>query len=175
MSHKDEETSATQDDDSGTNAETVDKTATRVMILNPSATISTQGLEVVPRSLDGAGNLGVYQTALQDKEQAQESNPLSTLDAIIRLGNLHSDQGKLMEAEEMYSLALRGREKALGAEHPLTLNTVNNLGNLYVDQGRLKQAEVMYERALRGYEKALGPEHMSTLDTINNLGNLYTS
>jgi tetratricopeptide (TPR) repeat protein len=90
------------------------------------------------------------------------------------LGDLYSDQGKPVEAEQIYQRALQGYEKAWGPEHTSTLDTVNNLGLLYADQGKLAEAE-MHQRALQGYEKAWGPEHTSTLDTVNNLGLLYKS
>ncbi|KAM3074278.1 hypothetical protein ACMFMF_006294 [Clarireedia jacksonii] len=89
------------------------------------------------------------------------------------LGNLYADQGKLVEAEQMYQRALQGYEKAWGPEHTSTLDTVNNLGILYADQGKLVEAEQMYQRALQGKEKAWGLEHTSTLNTVNNLGILY--
>lgn len=89
------------------------------------------------------------------------------------LGSLYADEGKLVEAEQMYQQALQGYEKALGAAHASTLNTANNLGDLYADQGSLDVAEQMYQRALHGKEKALGAEHPLTLDTVNNLGVLY--
>jgi tetratricopeptide (TPR) repeat protein len=75
------------------------------------------------------------------------------------LGFLYADQGKLVEAEQMYQQALQGKEKAWGPEHTSTLATVNNLGALYADQGKLVEAEQMYQRALQGYEKAWGPMH----------------
>ncbi|KAK7177365.1 NB-ARC and TPR domain protein [Paraphaeosphaeria sporulosa] len=90
-----------------------------------------------------------------------------------KLGMLYAAQGKLAEAEAMYSRTLQGYEEALGPKHTSTLMTVNNLGNLYADQGKLAEAEAMYSRALQGYEEALGPKHTSTLQTVNNLGNLY--
>jgi tetratricopeptide (TPR) repeat protein len=94
------------------------------------------------------------------------------LDAILRLGNLYAEQGKLTEAEAMYQRALKGREVYV-TEHPSTLDTVNNLGLLYRNQGKLTEAEAMYRRALQGKEDVLGIEHPSTLDTVNNLGILY--
>ncbi|KAG2411912.1 hypothetical protein HFD88_009468 [Aspergillus terreus] len=102
-----------------------------------------------------------------------QNDTIGIWNALHRIGNLYSDQGKLKEAEDMYQRALVGYEKALGPDHLSTLDTVNNLGNLYADQGKLKEAEEMYQRALAGYEKALGPEYLSILDTVNNLGNLY--
>jgi tetratricopeptide (TPR) repeat protein len=93
------------------------------------------------------------------------------LDAILRLGNLYAEQGKLTEAEAMYQRALKGREVYV-TEHPSTLDTVNNLGLLYRNQGKLTEAEAMYQRVLKGRE-VHGIEHPSTLDTVNNLGLLY--
>ena len=93
--------------------------------------------------------------------------------AYFSLGYLFNDQGKLVEAEQMYQRVLQGYEKAWGPEHTSTLGTVNNLGLLYKNQGKLVEAEQMYQRALQGYQKAWGPEHTSTLDTVNNLGLLY--
>ncbi|KAL5330675.1 hypothetical protein ACEPPN_000194 [Leptodophora sp. 'Broadleaf-Isolate-01'] len=91
------------------------------------------------------------------------------------LGLLYANQGKLVEAEQMYQRALQGYEKAWGPDHTSTLDTVNNLAVLYADQGKLIEAEQMYQRALQGYEKAWGPEHTSTLRTVNNLAALYAS
>jgi tetratricopeptide (TPR) repeat protein len=68
--------------------------------------------------------------------------------AFHNLGNLYADQGKLAEAEKMYTRALQGKEEALGPDHTSTLSTVNNLGNLYANQGKLAEAEEMYTRAL---------------------------
>jgi tetratricopeptide (TPR) repeat protein len=89
------------------------------------------------------------------------------------LGLLYADQGKLVEAEQMFQRALQSFEKAWVLEHTSTLDTVNNLGIIYANQGKLDEAEQMYQRALQGKEKAWGPEHMSTLSTFNNLGILY--
>src|SRR6266480_4524254 len=93
--------------------------------------------------------------------------------ALIRLGNMYLDQGKLNESEKIYQRVRQGFEKALGPDHTSTFVVVNNLGMLYRDQGKLDEAEKMLQRALQGHEKALGPEHTSTLQTVNNLGRLY--
>ena len=91
------------------------------------------------------------------------------------LGYLYANQGKLVEAKQMYQRALQGYEKAWGPDHTSTLDTVNNLGLLYADQGKLVEAEQMCQRALQGYEKAWGPDYTSTLSTVNNLANLYAN
>ena len=91
---------------------------------------------------------------------------------VNNLGTLHSGQGKLAEAEQMYLRALAGKEKALGPDHRSTLSTVNNLGNLYGDQGKLAEAEQMYQRALMEFRKSLGSEHPSTVIVMSNLKQL---
>ncbi|KAK5246710.1 hypothetical protein LTR20_007356 [Exophiala xenobiotica] len=117
--------------------------------------------------------LGKWQDVGNQGETIYDEKLDDIHDALLGLGNLYRDQGKLVQAETMYQRALQGYEKALGQEHTSTLDTINNLGGLYADQGKLAQAESMYQRALQGYEKALGQEHTSTLNTVNNLGNLY--
>jgi len=82
------------------------------------------------------------------KEKAWGPEHTSTLDTVNNLGILYRNQGKLVEAEEMYQRALDGKEKTWGPEHTSTLDTVNNLGLLYADQGKLAEAEKMYQRAL---------------------------
>ncbi len=98
--------------------------------------------------------------------------------ALHQLGMLFAEQGKLAEAEAMYSRALQGYEEALGPKHTSTLATVNNLGLLYADQGRLAEAEAMYSRALQGYEEALGSEllplYLPALNTMFAFGDLFS-
>jgi hypothetical protein len=53
--------------------------------------------------------------------------------ALYKIGRLYADQGKLVEAEQMYQQPLQGREKAWGLEHTSTLSAVN-LGLLYANQ-----------------------------------------
>ena len=70
------------------------------------------------------------------------------------LGLLYADQGKLVEAEQMYQRALQGYDKAWGPEHTSTLGTVNNLvssmlnrqagrGSADVTAGAARQGEGM--------------------------------
>jgi hypothetical protein len=55
----------------------------------------------------------------------------STLSTVNNLGILYADQGKIVEAEEMYVRALRGYEKAVGKDHWRTQTATRNLQNLY--------------------------------------------
>ncbi|KAG0649430.1 hypothetical protein D0Z07_4480 [Hyphodiscus hymeniophilus] len=91
------------------------------------------------------------------------------------LGLLYLGQGKLAEAEPLFTRALQGNEEALGPRDISTLVTVNNLGHVYFGQGKLVKAEAKFTRALQGYEEALGPRDIETLQTVITLGNLYNS
>ena len=78
-----------------------------------------------------------------------------------QLGNLYADQGKLAEAEAMYSRALQGYEEALAPILLQTflpaLNTMFNLGGLLSRTYREDKAKIMYTRALVGYITIQGP------------------
>jgi hypothetical protein len=50
---------------------------------------------------------------------------------VYSLGMLFFDQGKLAEAEVMFTRALQGFTEVLGQKHISILNTVNSLGILY--------------------------------------------
>ena len=68
----------------------------------------------------------------------------STLYTTHNLGYLYRDQGKLVEAEHMYTRALEGYGNALGPKHSDTLRTARNLGRVYKKQGRFAKAEKLY-------------------------------
>jgi tetratricopeptide (TPR) repeat protein len=74
-------------------------------------------------------------SALQGYEEALGPKHTSTLQTVGNLGILYMNQGKLAEAEAMYTRALQGYEEALGPKHTSTLQTVGNLGLLYTNQG----------------------------------------
>jgi Tfp pilus assembly protein PilF len=58
----------------------------------------------------------MYQRALQGKEKALGPDHTSTLDKVNYLAALYADQGKLVEAEQMYRQALQSYEKAIGSK-----------------------------------------------------------
>lgn len=93
--------------------------------------------------------------------------------AFFYLAMLHEDQGKYVEAENIYLRALLGDEKARGPDHPLTLVTRHKLATFYANQGKYAEAKEMYIRALRVSKKALGPDHPSTLATLQNLATVH--
>jgi hypothetical protein len=84
-----------------------------------------------------------------------------TLLTVGNLGLLYADQGKLAEAEAMYTRALQGYEEALGPQFVLSylpvLNTTFAFGNLLSQTAREMMAKGMYTRALSGYTTVQGP------------------
>ncbi|KAJ2986546.1 hypothetical protein NUW58_g4974 [Xylaria curta] len=92
-----------------------------------------------------------------------------------RLGNLHQQQDKTKEAEELYQHAIQGYAKAFGPGHVLTLDAVRDLGILYKEQNKLEEAEELYQRALRVSTEALGPDHTLTLCIVHSLGAVYVT
>ncbi|KAL9095787.1 MAG: hypothetical protein Q9165_001784 [Trypethelium subeluteriae] len=97
----------------------------------------------------------------------------NALDTVNSQGYLYADEGRLAEAEVMYTQALRAFEDLLGANNISTLLIVNNLGSLYRDQGKLAEAEQMYRRALQGKEETFGLEDPTTISTMISLGSIY--
>ena len=77
------------------------------------------------------------------------------------LGDLYEDQGKLAEAEAMYTRALQGYEEALGpklvSSYIPALNTMANLGNVYSMTSEKDMAKTVYTRALSGFATVQGP------------------
>ena len=71
--------------------------------------------------------------ALKGYEEAGGLEHTSTLHTVNNLNLLYANQGKIVEAEEMYMRTVRGYEKAWGAEHTSPLDTINNLGILCED------------------------------------------
>ena len=105
----------------------------------------------------------MYQRALQGKEKAWGPDHTSTLDTVNNLANLYSDQGKLVEAEQMYQRTLQGYQEAIGPDDIITyvpaLNTIWGLGCLFELQADITKARTMFAKAICGYEQVFGPEH----------------
>jgi tetratricopeptide (TPR) repeat protein len=67
------------------------------------------------------------------------------------LGILHKAQGRLGEAEQMYTRALRGYKAPSSVcvqQYLPALNTLQNMGDLYAKQDEIAKAHAMYARAL---------------------------
>ncbi|KAF7502264.1 hypothetical protein GJ744_006286 [Endocarpon pusillum] len=79
----------------------------------------------------------------------------STLFIVNNLGNFYANQGKLAEAEAMYSRVLQGYKMAIGPEllysYIPALNTMFAFGDLFSRTDHKDMAKVIYIRALSGY------------------------
>lgn len=91
------------------------------------------------------------------------------LNTVKNLAMIYCHQGKLEEAEKLYSRVLSECEVALGLEHLSTLTTLHNLGILHRDSGRLHVAEAMLESALDVMKRTLDPNHPTITTVSNNL------
>ncbi len=69
----------------------------------------------------------MYVRALQGYEEALGPDHTSTVNTVHNLGELYSDQVKLVEAEAMFTRALQGCEEALGPNHASILYTVYSI------------------------------------------------
>lgn len=103
----------------------------------------------------------MYTQALKGKEETLGPKHISTLSTVNSLGVLYKSQGKLAEAEVMYTRALQGYEDALGfqimSSYIPALNTMLVFGDLLSQTGRKDMAKGMYVRALSGYIVVQGP------------------
>ena len=64
----------------------------------------------------------------------------STFSSMWNLGRLLEDQGKLREAEALYSEALTGRSRVLGRAHPHTQDVCTVLVRVLTAQGKVRDA-----------------------------------
>ncbi|OXV11525.1 hypothetical protein Egran_00714 [Elaphomyces granulatus] len=115
----------------------------------------------------------IYKSVLRGREEALGFNDVSTLDTVSQLGFVYHKQGKLENAEKMYTRALSNTHiftPDTGSNQLFTLRNANNLGVLYMNQNKLQKAEGMYKLARSGYERVPGSSHLHSLDTISNLG-----
>ena len=85
-----------------------------------------QSRKLVFRSRQDERSRRHVQQALARFEKALGPENRSTLGTVKNLGLLYSAQGKMREAEDMYTRALAGMEKAWGPEDKTTLDTRYN-------------------------------------------------
>ena len=87
------------------------------------------------------------------------------------LGYLYANQGKLVEAKQMYQRALQGYEKAISPDLISTyvpaLTITFNLGLLFEREDDITTARTMFSEALRGYKQVFGPDHAKS-ETVRN-------
>jgi len=92
-----------------------------------------------------------------------------TLSSMGELGIALMQQGKFVEAEELFRKTLELQGKTLGKKHKDTLASMNNLAWGLEYQGKNAQAEEMYRETLVLMEKVLGLDDKGTLVFRRNL------
>ncbi|KAF4621806.1 hypothetical protein D9613_012188 [Agrocybe pediades] len=94
---------------------------------------------------------------------------MNTLDSMQRLAVCLLNQGKLAEAEEMYSKVIALQTKILGDDHPSTLASRDNLGSLYVEQGQWEKAKAIILSVVEASTRVFGEENTNTLNSLHEL------
>jgi tetratricopeptide (TPR) repeat protein len=85
------------------------------------------------------------------------------------------EDGRWMNAEELFVQVMETRKRVLGEEHPDTLTSIANLASTYRNQGRWKEAEELEVQVMETSSRVLGEEHPDTLTSIANLASTYTN
>lgn len=95
---------------------------------------------------------------------------------VLCMNNLavcYENQGKYLEAEQLYESCLEKGESHLSNMHPNVLSAMNNLGVLYCHAGRLLEAKHLLTTTLNSRKLLFGEDHPDTLNTLYNMGTLY--
>lgn len=75
------------------------------------------------------------------------------------LAVIRCEQGRWIEAEELFRELVDERTAKLGARHPDTLSTMHNLATLYGDLGKVNQVEPIARTTLEEKLSCFGPDH----------------
>jgi len=79
--------------------------------------------------------------------------------ALVNLGQVTWQLGRIDEAESLFKSSLSGFETALGPDHPDVVYPLVSLGAVYQVTNRYREAETVLERALTLGLATLGPGH----------------
>ncbi|CAM9899256.1 unnamed protein product [Choristocarpus tenellus] len=133
----------------GSNSQPTSPVQTR----NSSDKKSTRkGMRGMVKSLSNTSILGMRRRALVPK------NPKSAAE-LSSMGWMLEKQGKLDEAEMLYSRHCVKAQKQHGMNHLDVAADLDGLVHLLHKDGKLEEAETLCRRALDIKKKALGPEH----------------
>ena len=113
-------------------------------------------------------------SALEGQEERLGLTNVDTLRTLRTLGAILEQQGRDMEAEQLYHEALRVRDKL--EPDDTVLACVNyQLGGLYIRAGQRKKAEQSFRQALQARVRKLGNQHPDTVQTRQALANVNPS
>ncbi|KAG9198593.1 hypothetical protein G6514_009835, partial [Epicoccum nigrum] len=103
----------------------------------------------------------------------EEESTSTLLQAVLRLGDLYLDRGKINKAENMYMLVL-GNEKDLSKQSNVYgLKAAYGLGSVYRKQNKLSEAKELLFEVLELQNRVYGENSRETFSTIRSIGILY--
>jgi len=120
-------------------------------------------------------SLGAYDEAERHLRQALEleqsihrgdgaARHPDVVDAMIALGGLMVDRGRIDEGESLLNQALATAIETQGEAHPLTADAMSWVATCLLLRDRYEESEAMMLRALDVMRQAYGEEHEATLD-----------
>lgn len=108
----------------------------------------------------GAGLLG---------GSAPDPNAAPLARDLLRLGELHRQQGRAAQAQECFEESTALRQRLLGDTHPDTRASRSALAVLLRESGRLREARAQYELLVEHCAQDAGEEHAETLAARSGL------
>ena len=93
--------------------------------------------------------------------------------ALICMGNVHSNCGRLSMAMELFKGGLEIQRNIHGSKHVDLAATLNAIGSVYEKTGRHEKGMQCYKKALQIYKKQLGGDHVDYAISLNNIGQIY--
>ncbi|WP_217619252.1 tetratricopeptide repeat protein, partial [Achromobacter sp. GbtcB20] len=88
---------------------------------------------------------------------------------LLRLGELHRQQGRTALAQECFEESTALRQRLLGDAHPDTRASRSALAALLRESGRLREARAQYELLVEHCVQDAGAEHAETLSARSGL------
>jgi serine/threonine protein kinase/Tfp pilus assembly protein PilF len=107
--------------------------------------------------------------ALDLRRRLLGQDHIATIESMNAVAYVLQDQGRLADAESLFSEALERSRRALAPDHPQALLILGNLGQILQAQGKFLDAEPILRQAVAANQRVFGPEDLRTLVAINNL------
>ncbi|MBX9692801.1 MAG: tetratricopeptide repeat protein [Cyanobacteria bacterium] len=90
-----------------------------------------------------------------------------------RLASQYLQQGRIEDAERLYSLGLEVAERTLSADHPGLVQALEDLAGFYVGNGKFVDAEPLVSRLLELRIQTLSPDNSLLIRTVDSLAEIY--
>lgn len=100
---------------------------------------------------------------------APDPNAVPLARDLLRLGELHRQQGRAAQAQECFEESTALRQRLLGDAHPDTRASRSALAALLRDSGRLREARTQYELLVEHCAQDAGDGHAETLAARSGL------